>query len=200
MHISARFAYRGYHPLGFIDMKHHKETKMDIKSYIGAVPNFPKGGVMFRDVSPLLHEPKALAHVVKEFAVAWAGKVDVIVALDARGFLFGSPLSLALQVPLVMVRKKGKLPGETISVAYALEYGEGVLEMQKGALKPGARVLVVDDLLATGGTVQGACALVESVGASVAGCAFVIELQGLGGRDKLSGKFVHSLVVYGADE
>ena len=173
---------------------------MNIKSIIGNVPDFPKKGIMFRDITPLLASPAAFAWVVKEIAAKWVGKVDAVAALDARGFVFGAPVALALGVPLVLVRKKGKLPGETLCVTYKLEYGEDAVEMKADAVDSGMKVLVVDDLLATGGTAAAACALVETTGATVAGCAFVIELDGLGGKEKLAGHEVHALVTYGEKE
>ncbi|MBP9757483.1 MAG: adenine phosphoribosyltransferase [Candidatus Pacebacteria bacterium] len=169
---------------------------MNIKSFIQNVPNFPKPGIMFRDISPLLANADAFGKVVGQIADEWKGSVDMIIALDARGFVFGAPVALALGVPFVMIRKKGKLPGEVVSYSYDLEYGSDTVEMKHDALKAGDRVLVVDDLLATGGTAAAACALVESVGATVAGCVFVIELVGLGGREKLGDHAVQALVSY----
>lgn len=170
---------------------------MDLKRYIGAVKDFPKPGILFRDVSPLLRNPRAVRKVVDHFARNWSGKVDAIVALDARGFIFGSLVAHHLRLPFVMMRKKGKLPGSTVSVSYELEYGNNVLEMQSGALEKGMKVLVVDDLLATGGSANAAAALVTRVGASVAGFAFVIELCALGGKHRLpSGVPVDSLILY----
>ena len=170
---------------------------MDIKSFIEDVPNFPKPGIMFRDISPLLANVEAFGKTVYLIAAAWKGSVDSVVALDARGFVFGAPVALALGVPLVMIRKKGKLPGKVVCYSYDLEYGFDTVEMKHDALRVGDRVLVVDDLLATGGTAAAACALVEKVGASVAGCAFVIELDALNGRAKLGGVPVQSLLHYG---
>ena len=169
---------------------------MSTKSFIQDVPDFPKPGIMFRDISPLLASPDAFGEVVRLIAHEWKGSVDAVAGLDARGFLFGAPLALALGVPFVMIRKKGKLPGDVESFSYDLEYGSDTVEMKRGSLKKGARVLIVDDLLATGGTATAACALVESVDARVAGCAFVIELVGLGGREKLGNRSIQSLVTY----
>lgn len=172
------------------------ETIDDLKEFIRRVPNFPKDGIIFRDISPLLAEPSALTTVTNIFSDHWEGEIDVIIGLDARGFIFASLLASKMQLPFVMIRKKGKLPGETISVDYSLEYGTATVEMQKDAIKPGARVLVVDDLLATGGTALAACELIQKVGALVAGCAFVIELDELGGAEKLKEFEVQSILHY----
>lgn len=169
---------------------------MNLKQYIADVVDFPKPGIIFRDITPLLANFSAFAYAIETVASAWREKVDVVVALDARGFLFGAPVALALGVPFVPVRKKGKLPGETVQYTYDLEYGTDIVELKKGVLAPGARVLVIDDLLATGGTASAACALVGSVGARVIGCAFVIELQSLKGRLRLSKVPIQTLVTY----
>lgn len=173
---------------------------MNIKSFIQDVPDFPKPGIMFRDISPLLSNAEAFGSTVELIAQAWQGSIDVVVALDARGFVFGAPVALVLGVPFVMIRKRGKLPGKVVSYSYDLEYGSDTVEMKQDALKSNDRVLVVDDLLATGGTAAAACALVESVGAIVFGCAFVIELAGLGGREKLGNRLIRSLVIYEENE
>lgn len=167
-----------------------------LKAFIRVVPDFPKPGISFKDVSPLLARPAALKSVIAAFAENWSEKVDAIAALDARGFIFGSALALALDVPFVMIRKKGKLPGPTHEVSYGLEYGSDIIEVARDAFRPQARVLVVDDLLATGGTASAACSLVEQAGAIVAGLAFVVELSDLGGRKKLEGHLIDSLIVY----
>jgi adenine phosphoribosyltransferase len=173
--------------------------KTDLKSFINDIVDFPKAGIVFKDISPLLRAPAALAQTIELFRREWEGKIDAIAALDARGFIFGSILAYAMGLPLVMLRKKGKLPGKTHGVVYDLEYGSAELEVQLDALGCNARVLVVDDLLATGGTAVAACELIEKAGAKVAGCAFVIELDGLGGREALAGKNLQSLVVYGKE-
>jgi adenine phosphoribosyltransferase len=172
---------------------------MDIKKFIRDVADFPKKGIMFRDITPLLKNPAALKEVLQETKSAWEGSVDAIAALDARGFIFGGALAVEMNLPLVLLRKKGKLPGETVSVSYDLEYGTATLEAQTDSFTPGARVLVVDDLLATGGTAAAACSLIEKLGARVTGCSFVIELDGLGGRELLSAYTVRSLVRYGEE-
>lgn len=171
-------------------------TYDDLKEFIRRIPNFPKEGIIFRDIAPLLATPSALHTVTEIFSEHWRDRIDVIVGLDARGFIFASLLASKMQLPFVMIRKKGKLPGETISVDYTLEYGTATVEMQKDAIKPGARVLVVDDLLATGGKALAACELIQKVGAVVAGCAFVIELGELSGAEKLKEFEVQSILHY----
>ncbi len=174
---------------------------MSIKKHIRNVPDYPKKGIMFRDITPLLQEPHALRDVVLEIADEWNRKIDVIVGLDARGFIFGGALAFEMVLPFVPVRKKGKLPHETIEVEYALEYGTAVAEMHVDALKKGDRVLIVDDLLATGGTASAARDLVEKLGARVVGFAFVIELASLGGKARLGGDIpVQSLAVYESED
>jgi adenine phosphoribosyltransferase len=166
---------------------------IDFRSYIREVPDFPKPGILFKDISPLLASPPAFAAAIEAFATHW-GRVDNVAALDARGFVLGGALALALEVPLTLVRKKGKLPGSCIEIAYELEYGSAVFELQNDAIAPGNHVLVVDDLLATGGTARAACRLIEQQGGVVAGCAFFIELDELNGRDVLAGYAIQSLV------
>ncbi|KND51415.1 MAG: adenine phosphoribosyltransferase [Parcubacteria bacterium C7867-001] len=168
----------------------------NFKAHVRDVPDFPKCGIVFKDIAPLLANPTAFQGVIEELANRWDGKVDAIAALDARGFLFGGALAARLQIPLGMVRKKGKLPRAAFQVAYGLEYGEDVVEMQEEAFAAGARVLVLDDLLATGGTAAAACTLVKKVGATVAGCAFIIELTELNGRAKLGEYRIDSLMTY----
>jgi adenine phosphoribosyltransferase len=170
--------------------------QFDLKEYIRDVHDFPIAGIVFKDISPLLGNHGALTETVTRIGDRWGGKIDAVAALDARGFIFGGMLAFKLGLPLVMLRKKGKLPGATIEVAYGLEYGTAVLEVQADTFDPGARVLLVDDLLATGGTAAAGCALIEKSGAIVAGCAFVIELAELGGRKALLGREVQTLVSY----
>ena len=169
----------------------------NLKAFIRDIPDFPQQGIDFRDVSPLLGNPEAFRDVIKRFRLEWDGDIDAIAALDARGFLFGGALAFVLALPLVMLRKKGKLPGETIGIEYGLEYGTASLEVQMGTFAPGSRVLVIDDLLATGGTAAAAVTLVEQSGACVAGCAFVVELVALRGRRMLGDYRIQSLVAYG---
>ncbi|MGQ9505489.1 MAG: adenine phosphoribosyltransferase [Thermogutta sp.] len=160
---------------------------IDLKEYIRNIPDFPKPGILFRDITPLLASPEAFKATIRYLSEAVRERqVEMIAAAEARGFLFAAPLALELNVGLIPIRKPGKLPSATISHSYALEYGTDTLEMHKDAIKPGTRVLVVDDLLATGGTVEACCQLVEKAGGIVVGCAFVIELCDLGGAKRLS--------------
>ncbi len=169
---------------------------LNLKNYVALVPDYPKKGILFRDIAPLLASPAAFRNAIRQLAEEWQGRIDHIAALDARGFLFGGALGMEMHRPVTMVRKQGKLPGTTISRAYELEYGKNVIEVQEGAFRKNESILVLDDLLATGGTARAACNLIEDMGAIVAGCAFVIELSGLGGRDALGGYRVQSLVKY----
>lgn len=170
---------------------------MELKQWIRDIPDFPKKGILFRDLTPLLAHPPAFKHAVDSLVETYRGdSVDAIAAIDARGFLFGAPVALALGVPLIPLRKANKLPPETVGVDYALEYGKARIEMVAGALKPGQRVVVVDDLLATGGTAAAAHRLITGRGAHTAGAAFVVELTFLEGRKALQGVNVTSLVQY----
>lgn len=167
-----------------------------LKQLIRDVPDFPQPGVLFRDITPLLRHPAALREVVATFAERFRGRVDVIAAIESRGFIFGAPLALELDVPFVPVRKVGKLPGEKLSREYALEYGTAALEIHTNSVGSEQRVLVLDDLLATGGTARAAAGLIEAIGGRVEAIAVVIELLSLGGRGVLKGYKVHSLVRY----
>ena len=170
---------------------------MDLTTHIRAVPDFPKPGILFRDITPLLAEPAAFATAIDRLAEPWqADGIDAVAAVEARGFLFAGPLAVKLGVGIIPVRKPGKLPAETISYRYDLEYGSDTLEMHKGILAQKARVLVVDDLLATGGTAEACVRLIESAGATVAGCSFLVELGGLGGRERLAGQRIESVLHY----
>ncbi|HXC50446.1 MAG TPA: adenine phosphoribosyltransferase [Candidatus Limnocylindrales bacterium] len=172
---------------------------MDIESLIRTVPDFPKAGIRFKDITPLLSNGRALRHVVDTMAERYRGNVDAIVGVESRGFLFGAPVAYALGVGLCIVRKPGKLPHDTHTVTYALEYGKDSLEIHKDALRPGARVAIVDDLLATGGTAKAAITLAEACGANVVECGFLIELEFLKGRAALAPVPVHSLLQYNGD-
>jgi adenine phosphoribosyltransferase len=160
---------------------------VNLYDYIRNVPDFPKPGILFRDITPLLREPRAFRHAIERFvAELRPRKVEVIAAAEARGFLFAAPIALELEVGLVPIRKAGKLPCKTLSHTYQLEYGTDTLEMHADAIQPGNRVVVVDDVLATGGTVHACCQLVEKAGGTVVGCAFLIELAALKGRERIA--------------
>ena len=166
-----------------------------LESRIRTIPDFPKPGILYRDITPLLGDPDALAFAARELAAPFAGEgIRAVAGIEARGFIFGCLVARELSASFVPVRKPGKLPYRKVSESYTLEYGVGTIEMHVDALKPGERVLVVDDLVATGGTAAASCTLVERLGGEVAGCAFVVELDGLGGRDRLAGRTVHSLL------
>jgi adenine phosphoribosyltransferase len=170
---------------------------MELRDHIRDLPDVPKPGIVFKDLTPLFLDPAALDYAVGELAarVRPLG-VELIVAAEARGFILGGALARELEVGFVPARKPGKLPHETISAEYALEYGVDALELHADAVADGTRVLVHDDLLATGGTTRAKVDLVQQLGGSVVGCAFVVELAFLGGRRQLEGLDVHSLVVY----
>ena len=168
-----------------------------LADFVRAIPDFPKPGILFRDITPLLADPRALAEAVECLAEPWRHeKLDAIAAVEARGFLFATPLALALGVGVVPVRKPGKLPAETFSCEYDLEEGRDRLEMHRGVLPAAARVLVVDDVLATGGTALACMRLVATAGGTVAGAAFLIELLPLGGRQRLAPHRVESVLPY----
>lgn len=170
---------------------------VDLARFIRPVPDFPKPGILFRDITPLLADPQAFAAAVEAMAAPWRQeRLGAIAAVEARGFLFAAPMALALGVGVIPVRKPGKLPADTISHAYDLEYGSDRLEMHRGVLAPDARVLVVDDVLATGGTAGACMRLVEAAGATVAGASFLVELSFLGGRERLAPHRVESLLTY----
>ena len=174
-----------------------ESSRLDLTDYIRSIPDFPKPGILFRDITPLLASPEAFGEAVRQLVECvrpW--KVDVVAAVEARGFLFAAPMALELPAALVPVRKPGKLPFDTIAHTYELEYGTDTLEMHVDAIPSGANVLVVDDLLATGGTVEACCRLVEKAGGRVAGCAFVIELAGLDGAAKIASYPHRSLITY----
>ena len=170
---------------------------VDLRGLVRDIPDFPQPGIVFKDITPLLASREALGEAVEGLA-EWARprEADMVVAAEARGFLLGPALALALNAGFVLARKPGKLPYETISAEYMLEYGSNQLELHSDALANGARVLVHDDLLATGGTAQALCELVEQLGGEVVGCGFLIELAHLGGRERLGGRDVHALLRY----
>ncbi|AWK52469.1 adenine phosphoribosyltransferase [Clostridium beijerinckii] len=170
---------------------------MNLKEKIRVIDNFPKEGISFKDITTLISDGEALKEAIDQIINHIKDKkIDLIVGPEARGFIFGVPVAYALGIGFIPVRKPGKLPGETISINYGLEYGEDQLQIHKDAIKPGQRVAIVDDLLATGGTVEGVVKLIEQVGGEVASLDFVIELTELNGKDKLKGYDVLSLVKY----
>lgn len=173
-----------------------------VQDYIRTIPDFPHEGIMFRDVTTLFADPRGFRMAVDQLLHPYAGAdIDVVVGLEARGFILGGAIAHQLGKGFVPIRKKGKLPGKTIEQAYTLEYGEAVMEMHDDAIEPGAKVLVVDDLLATGGTAEAGIKLLEKLGGVVVGCAFVIDLPDLGGRAKLEamGMDVHILCAFDGD-
>jgi adenine phosphoribosyltransferase len=172
----------------------------ELRSLVRDIPGFPRDGIVFKDITPLLASPEGLRAAVGGLAdYARPRDVDVVVAAEARGFLLGPPLALALGAGFVLARKPGKLPRATVRAEYLLEYGIDALELHTDAVARGARVLIHDDLLATGGTAEALCELVQQLGGEVVGCAFLIELAPLRGRERLRGLDVHALLRYDAD-
>ena len=167
---------------------------MNLATFLRDVPDFPKPGILFKDITPLLASPEAMQVAIDRLAKLDVGRVQKVAAIESRGFLFGVPLAMRLGVGFVPVRKPGKLPWKTHRVEYVLEYGTDAVEIHQDAFAKGERVLVVDDLLATGGTMDAACRLVEAAGGVVAACAFAVELSFLGGRQKLGDRRVEALV------
>ncbi len=171
--------------------------QMQLKSFIRDIPDFPKPGILFRDITPLLRDTPAFRHTIDLLVDRFKNHdLDVIVAVESRGFLFGAPLAYKLGKPLVPVRKPGKLPAATHQAEYNLEYGSGTMEIHVDGVGPGQRALLLDDLLATGGTLEASSRLVEMSGGEVIGIGVIIELTQLGGRNRLEGYDVHSLVQY----
>lgn len=174
-----------------------KHPNLNLSEYVRAIPDFPKPGILFRDITPLLGNPSAFAETIERMADLIRGeKIDALVAAEARGFIFAAPLALALGAAFVPVRKPGKLPYETHSYSYDLEYGSDTLQMHTDALKPGSKVWIVDDLLATGGTVEACVKLLENFKADVVGALFCIELEFLDGRSRLAPHRVEALLKY----
>ena len=168
-----------------------------LEDYILSIPDFPEKGIIFRDITPVVQDPDGLQTAINTLAsFVDADDVDVVVGPEARGFIFGVPLAYKLKKGFVPIRKKGKLPRETISVSYALEYGSAEIEIHKDAITPGQRVVLVDDLLATGGTMEANIRLVEQLGGKVVKIVFLIELAGLGGRKRLADYNIDSAVIY----
>jgi adenine phosphoribosyltransferase len=170
---------------------------IDLREYIRDIPDFPKPGILFKDITPLLSHPAAFREAIGRLAGRFSGeRLDAIAAAEARGFIFAAPLAMALDVGFVPIRKPGKLPYRTVGTEYQLEYGSDRLEMHSDALEPGRRILLIDDVLATGGTMRACCDLVRHTGAEVVACAFLMELGFLNGRDRLAPHEVFSLVSY----
>lgn len=170
---------------------------MDLKEYVAIVKNYPKEGISFKDITPLMNDGKAFKYATDQIVeYAKEKEIDIVVGPEARGFIIGCPVAYAMGVGFAPVRKEGKLPRETVKVEYGLEYGTDVLTIHKDAIKPGQRVLIIDDLLATGGTIEATIKLVQELGGTVAGAAFLIELSYLNGRDKLEGIDICTLMEY----
>ncbi|HEY9765211.1 MAG TPA: adenine phosphoribosyltransferase [Chroococcales cyanobacterium] len=168
-----------------------------LKGKIRDIPNFPKEGILFRDLTPLLKDPETFDLAIRQFVERFQGlEIDYVVGVESRGFILGAPIAQGLKAGFIPVRKPGKLPYLTNRAEYQLEYGTDALEIHQDAVEPGKRVLIVDDLLATGGTISATVDLVKRTGGEVAGVAFLVELTALGGRDKLSDLDVFSLILY----
>jgi adenine phosphoribosyltransferase len=180
-----------------LKLTEERGEKMDLKQYIAAVEDFPSEGITFRDISPLMADGKAYHEATQQIVEYAKNKgVEMVVGPEARGFIVGCPVAYELGIGFAPCRKKGKLPRETIEVSYGLEYGEDSLQLHKDAIKPGQKVLVCDDLLATGGTIAATIELVEKLGGEVVGTAFFIELKDLNGRDKIKGHDIFTLMEY----
>jgi len=168
-----------------------------LEDWIRDIPDFPQQSILFKDITPLLQDAKAFRAALDRLAAHYAGAgIQTVVGVESRGFIFGAPLAYLLNCGFVPVRKFGKLPSQTVSVEYALEYGTNVVEMHTDAIRPGQRVLIVDDLLATGGTVSAAMELVEKLGGHITGIAFLVELTFLKGREHFKGHDVFALIKY----
>ena len=170
---------------------------MNLKDYVASIPDFPQEGILFRDITPLMAAGEAFHYACEEL-IDYAKKVgaQVVAGPESRGFIFGCPVAHEMKIGFVPVRKPNKLPRKTISYKYDLEYGSNELHMHADAIKPGQKVLIIDDLLATGGTVEATAKMIEELGGEVVGCAFLIELEGLGGREKLNKYDVFTLMKY----
>lgn len=170
---------------------------IELQGYIRSIPDWPKKGILFRDITPLLAEPKALIAAVDALCAGFTDlAIDYVAAVEARGFIFGTSVAERLGAGFVPIRKKGKLPYKTESVTYDLEYGTDTVEIHRDAISKGAKVLMVDDLLATGGTMAAACKLIEKIGGEIAGITFLIELGDLAGRNKLEGYNISTVISY----
>jgi adenine phosphoribosyltransferase len=171
-------------------------TAEQLKKLIRDVPDFPRSGILFRDITPLISDARGLAEVIEQISEPWLGKVDQVLGIESRGFIIGAPVAYRLGVGLTIARKPGKLPHETIDESYELEYGTAALQMHRDGLAGRSRILIIDDLLATGGTAMAAVKLVQKLGGQVAGCAFLIELAALLGRQRLEPVPCTSLLQY----
>jgi len=173
------------------------ENMIDLKKHVRDIPDFPKKGILFRDITPLLGDKEALVAAIEALAAPFKNRnIDYVAAIEARGFIFGSAVARALNAGFIPIRKTGKLPHITKSVEYDLEYGKDTIEIHKDAIKDGASVLLVDDLLATGGTMAAAIKLIEQMDAKIAGLTFLVELKALGGRKKLGEYPIHTEIAY----
>ncbi|MFQ5940195.1 MAG: adenine phosphoribosyltransferase [Nitrososphaerales archaeon] len=170
---------------------------MNLENIIRSFPDFPKKGILFRDITPILRDTMAMQYVINQFYEHYKNaKIDLIAGIESRGFIFACALGLKFNKGIIMIRKQGRLPGKTLSLAYNIEYGSAAMEIQQDAISRGQNVLIVDDLIATGGTARASAALITELGGNIAGFAFVIELVGLKGRDLLKGSEIYSLVRY----
>jgi len=170
---------------------------LELQKYIRDVPNFPKPGILFKDITPLLASPSALALAIEELCNPFRDQnVQAVIGAESRGFIFGIAIAQALSCGFIPVRKPGKLPGKKVSLTYELEYGKDTLEMHHDSIRPGERCLMVDDLLATGGTMKACCELVENLGGEIAGIAVLIELTALKGRARFEKYHLHSVLQY----
>lgn len=178
-------------------MSHFTTVSEEIRQTIVDVKDFPKPGILFKDVTPIFSNPELCTNIISELKEHYSKEgIEYVIGLESRGFLLGMPLALALNVPFVMVRKKGKLPRETYTVSYELEYGTATVELHKNAIREGARVLIHDDVLATGGTAAACMRLVETAGGVIAGASFLVEITPLGGRERLAPHRVETLLRY----
>lgn len=168
---------------------------MNIKEFIREIPDFPKEGILFKDITPILQNPETYNYVIDKMVEYYSEvEIDYVAAIEARGFLFGPQIAMRLDKGFIPIRKPGKLPAEVISAEYELEYGTNTIEIHKDAIKPGDKVLLIDDLLATGGTTKAAINLIEQLDGEVIGIGFLLELEALEGRDELKGYNVYSLI------
>ncbi len=173
------------------------DPTVELKQFIRDIPDFPQPGILFRDITPLLSDQAALTAAIDALAGPFENDgIDLVVAVEARGFIFGSAVAQRIGAGFIPVRKRGKLPWQTARLSYDLEYGQDTIEVHRDAVASGTRVLMIDDLLATGGTMVAACKLIESLGATIAGLTFLVELSALAGRDLLQAYRIHSVIKY----